>query len=182
MSSDKLKVVCLGDSITWGFPYGHEASWVTMLEDAMDGEFVNQGINGNTTTDMLNRFDRAVLSYNPTHVIIMGGLNDVIWRESYDRIVFNLQTMIEKARAEGIKVIMGTPTAVDEPEMEIRVERIRTWIKDYCQQNNIPVIDFAAAFFDGSGKIKTEYLLPDGGHPTRQGYQALFEQIDFKVF
>lgn len=182
MSIDKMKVVCLGDSITWGFPFGHEASWVTMLKDAVDGEFINQGINGNTTTDMVSRFDRAVLRYNPTHVIIMGGINDVICRESYDRIVLNLQMMIERAQAEDIKVIMGTPTAVDEPEMEIRVERIRQWIKDYCLKNNIPVIDFAAAFFDGSGNMKTEFLLPDGGHPTRQGYQALFDQIDFKVF
>ncbi|MEA4925817.1 MAG: SGNH/GDSL hydrolase family protein [Syntrophomonadaceae bacterium] len=182
MSTGKIRVVCLGDSITWGFPFGHEASWVTMLDDAVDGDFINQGINGNTTTDMLNRFDRAVVRDKPTHVIIMGGLNDVLWRESYDRIILNLQTMIEKAQAAGIKVVMGTPTALDEPEMEIRVDKIRHWIKDYCRKNNIPVIDFAAAFFDGSGKLKTDLLLPDGGHPTRQGYQAIFDQIDFNVF
>lgn len=182
MSTDKLKVVCLGDSITWGFPYGHESSWVRMLDDAIDGEFINQGINGNTTTDMLNRFDRAVLKHNPTHVIIMGGINDVIWQDSYDRISLNLQTMAEKAQAKGIKVILGTPTAVDEPRWEILVARIRKWMKDYSTNHNIPVIDFAAAFFDSSGKIKTELLLPDGGHPTRQGYEAIFAQIDFKVF
>jgi len=180
--ADKIKVVCLGDSITWGFPHGTRYSWVAMLDEALEGEFINQGINGNTTSDMLRRFDRAVLRYNPTHVVIMGGINDVIWRESYDRIIVNLQTMAEKAVENGIKVIFGTPTGVDEPELERLLTRIRNWIKDYSRQQNIDVIDFAAAFFDADGKIRSELLLADGGHPTIDGYRAIFAQIDFKVF
>ena len=182
MSADKIKVVCLGDSITWGFPFGPEYSWVQMLNDNFAGEFINQGINGSTTEEMLERFDWAVLRNDPSHLIIMGGINDVIWRESYDRITWNLRTMVEKAQEAGIKVILGTPTAVDDPEMEIRVARIRKWIKDYGQNHNLAVIDFAAAFFDSSGKINSDLLLPDGGHPTQQGYKAIFAQIDFKVF
>ena len=182
MQSDKIKVVCLGDSITWGFPFGPEYSWVRMLNDVVAGEFINQGINGNTTTDMLQRFDRAVMRNNPTHVIIMGGINDVFCQESYDRITWNLQAIAEKAREAGIKVIMGTPTAVDDPQIERLLERIRRWIKDYGQKNNIAVIDFAAAFLESGGYVKAELLLPDGGHPTRKGYEAIFDQIDFKVF
>lgn len=182
MKEDKIKVVCLGDSITWGFPFGPDYSWVKMLNDTHDGEFINQGINGNTTTDMLKRFDRAVLKNDPTHVIIMGGINDVLWRESYDRIIWNLKTMAEKAQEAGINVILGTPTAFDEPEIEIRIARIRTWIKNYSRENNLQVIDFAAAFFDSAGNIKTDLLLADGGHPTRQGYKEIFAQIDSKVF
>ena len=73
MQAKNLKIVCLGDSITWGFPFGPGYSWVRMLDDALEGEFINQGINGNTTSDMLRRFDQSVLKYNPSHVIIMGG-------------------------------------------------------------------------------------------------------------
>lgn len=182
MKYDKIKVVCLGDSITWGFPFGPEYSWVHMLSNSLDGEFINQGINGNTTTDMLKRLDRAVIQKHPTHVIIMGGINDVLWRESYDRIIWNLKAMAEKAQAAGIKVIMGTPTAFDEPEIEILVGRIRSWIKNFGRENDIPVIDFAAAFFNNAGDMKTDLLLPDGGHPTKQGYKEIFNQIDFKVF
>ncbi|MDD4171842.1 MAG: SGNH/GDSL hydrolase family protein [Syntrophomonas sp.] len=182
MQATNLKVVCLGDSITWGFPFGPEYSWVRMLDDALEGEFINQGINGNTTSDMLRRFDRAVLKYNPSHVIIMGGINDIMWRESFDRITLNLKTMAEKAGAEGIKVILGTPTGVDDPEVERLLTRIRSWIKNYASQNDIPVIDFAAAFFDSNGQIRTELLLADGGHPTQDGYQAIFNQLDFEVF
>ncbi|MDD3365087.1 MAG: GDSL-type esterase/lipase family protein, partial [Syntrophomonas sp.] len=58
VQADTIKVVCLGDSITWGFPHGTEYSWVRMLDDALSGEVINQGINGNTTSDMLDRFNR----------------------------------------------------------------------------------------------------------------------------
>lgn len=182
MEADNISVVCLGDSITWGFPFGPEYSWVQMLSDTVPGKFINQGINGNTTSDMLRRFDRAVISNNPTHVIIMGGINDVFCQESYDRITLNLQTMAEKARAADIKVIMGTPTGVDDPHIEILLSRIRRWIRDYGRENSIKVIDFADAFFDNSGNVKSELLLADGGHPTKQGYEAIFAQIDFAVF
>jgi len=178
----ELRVVCLGDSITWGFPHGSEYSWVHMLEQQIEGEFINQGINGNTTTDMLRRFDRCVLRYAPTHVIIMGGINDIIWGDSYDRITLNLETMVKLAIKHGIKVILGTPTAVDQPSIERLVLRIRSWVKSYAREHDIPVIDFGAAFFDASGKVRSELLLADGAHPTRAGYEALFQQIDPVVF
>jgi len=79
---------------------------VTMLAQVLDAEVINQGINGNTTTGMLRRFERSVLRYNPTHVIIMGGINDVICGESFDRISWNLREMIEKAEEAGIEVIL----------------------------------------------------------------------------
>lgn len=180
--NNKKKIVCLGDSITYGFPFGPAFSWVQMLSEATDAEIINKGINGNTTTDMLERFDRAVLKYNPTHVLIMGGINDVLCRESFDRIVWNLRLMAEKAEANNIQVIFGLPTAVDEPEFERLLVRIRKWIIDYSTEHNIPIIDFARAFYDEKNNVNTELLLADGGHPTAEGYQAMFRMIDLDMF
>jgi lysophospholipase L1-like esterase len=90
--------------------------------------------------------------------------------------------MVEKAREQGIKVILGTPTVIDEPEFERLTERIRYWIKSYARENNLPVIDFASAFFDENGQMRTDLLLADGGHPTIQGYQAMFRVIDPDIF
>ncbi len=177
-----VKIVCLGDSITYGFPFGPAYSWVQMLSGNIEGEIINRGINGNTTTEMLERFDRHVLKNHPTHVIIMGGINDVLLRESFDRIIWNLRAMIEKARENDIQVILGIPTVVDEPEFERLIERIRVWMKDYARQNNIEIIDFAQAFYDSNGHMRTELLLADGGHPTEKGYQAMFEVIDPSIF
>lgn len=179
---ERIKVVCLGDSITWGFPYGPEYSWVTMLNKVMEGEFINEGINGNTTDNMLRRFYRSVLKHEPTHLVILGGANDVLWQESIDRIVHNLQTIAEKARGAGIKVIMATPTGIDHREVERRLDRIRAWIKSYARENDLPLIDFAAAYFDPEGNIRSELLLPDGAHPNKNGYRAMFEVIDLNIF
>jgi lysophospholipase L1-like esterase len=130
---------------------------------------------------MLERFERHVLKHNPTHAIIMGGINDVLLRESYDRIVWNLRAMCELARENDIKVILGTPTAVDEPEYERMIERIRQWMKDYAGQNDLKVIDFASAFYENS-RLRTELLLADGGHPTEEGYRAMFDIVDVSIF
>ncbi len=178
----RLRIVCLGDSITYGFPWGPEVSWVNMLSKAIDGEIINKGINGNTTWDMMNRFERAVLKYNPTHVIIMGGINDVICGESFDRITYNLKAMVNQALDAGIKVILGLPTAIDNEYWEKLVARIRNWMKELAAEKGLPVIDFAAAFFDENGNIKRELLLADGGHPDIEGYKQMFKQIDLKIF
>jgi len=123
------KIVCIGDSITWGFPFGPEYSWVTMLQNALGVEVINKGINGNTTTDMHRRFAKAVLGFDPTHVIIMGGANDILCAESYDRITANLRLMAENAAESGIKVIFGLPAAIDDVYYEELLIRIRNWMQ-----------------------------------------------------
>jgi len=179
---EDIKVVCLGDSITYGFPYGPQVSWTQMLAEEIGGQVINRGINGNTTSQMLDRFDHAVLRHQPTHVIIMGGINDIVWRDSFDRITLNLRTMAEKARENNIKVIFGQPTVVDEPEIERLTARIRAWISEYAQANQIPVIPFDRAFIDANNKIIDQYLAADGAHPTKAGYQAMYAQIDLTIF
>jgi lysophospholipase L1-like esterase len=178
----ELRIVCLGDSITYGWPWGPEVSWTTMLEKAIDAEIINRGIPGNTTSQMLERFDKAVLKNNPTHLIIMGGINDIVWQESFDRIVWNLRTMAEKAAQHGIKVIFGMPTVVDDEYIEKLTRRIRNWIKEYSDQQGIAVIDFHMAFYGNDGQILTEHLNADGAHPTKEGYKAMFARIDTSIF
>lgn len=177
-----MKIVCLGDSITWGFPFGPSSSWVTMLENAIGVEVINRGINGNTTSDMLNRFDRAVLSHNPTHVIILGGANDIIWAESFDRIVYNLRLMAEKSDEHNITVIFGLPTPTVYRQYNDLLARIRDWIKNYAASKGYNIIPFDQAFYDQEGNIKRELLLADGAHPAQAGYEEMFKQIDLGIF
>jgi len=178
----RMKIVCLGDSITWGYPHGMQYSWVSMLGKVLDAALINEGINGDTTGQMLRRFNQSVLTHHPTHLIIMGGINDVFLRVSYSRIILNLQTMAEIAQEHGIKVILGLPTAVDSPEFERMLWRIRKWMRDYADEKGYPVIDFTSAFYDQSGELRNELLLPDGGHPTIEGYQAMFQVLDPGIF
>lgn len=176
------KIVCLGDSTTYGFPYGPEYSWTSMLAEQINCQVVNKGINGNTTEDMLMRFKRDVVDLKPDCVIITGGINDVVQGESLAAITFNIEKMVNIALEHGIKVVLGLPTPVDYPAWENVLKNLRNWIKQFATMNNLPVIDFCKAFYDEADGLKKHLLLPDGGHPTREGYKEMFKQIDLKLF
>lgn len=182
MSQAATKIVCLGDSITWGFPHGHYFSWVRMLQDELGIPVINQGLNGDDTGNMLHRFRHSVLDYEPSHVIVMGGLNDVFMRIPYPVIVNNLQAIAEKAAANGIKTVFGTPTAVDYEEYERMIWRIRDWIYEYAENHGLPVIPFHQAFLNDDRSVKSQYLLADGGHPTEEGFERLYRMIDLSIF
>lgn len=177
-----MKIVCIGDSTTYGFPYGPEYSWTSMLAEQIDGQVINKGINGNTTEDMLWRFKKDVLDLKPDYVIITGGINDVVQGESLASITFNLEKMINSALENGVKVILGLPTPVDYPAWENVLKNLRNWIKQYAEANRLSLIDFCRAFYDENNNLKKHLLLPDGGHPTREGYKEMFKQIDLGLF
>ncbi len=178
----KVRIVCIGDSTTYGFPYGPQDSWVKMLENEIWGQVLNKGINGNTTTNMLYRFDRAVLPYEPDYVIIMGGINDVVANESLDKIQFNIGQMVEKALQNNIIPVIGLPTPVDFKPWENILQKLRVWLANYASHHNLNIINFAQAFFRNDGTIRTDLLLDDGGHPAREGYKLMFRQIDLNIF
>lgn len=175
------KIVAIGDSITYGYPFGPSVSWTKYLADATGLDVVNKGINGNTTGDMLERFSRHVLAHDPDYVIIMGGSNDIVWQESYDRIVWNLKDMIDQALENGIKVVLGLLVPIDYPEYEARLARVREWTRSFAEEKNLPLIDFYSAFIDENGKIMSQYLL-DEAHPTEEGYRRMFEIIPLEIF
>ncbi len=175
------KIVCIGDSITYGFPYGPQVSWTRLLAEATGYKVINRGINGNTTSNMLSRFTRDVLAHSPDYVIIMGGANDIVWRESIDRIVWNLEEMVKLAAEKGIRVVFGLPTPFNEPEYEARLERVRNWMKNYAAENMLETIDFNTAFFDSEGILREELLL-DEAHPTPEGYRQMFDAISLDIF
>jgi len=60
--------------------------------------------------------------------------------------------------------------------------RIRQWMRNYAREQNLDIIDFAAAFYDENGHLRKELLLADGGHPDISGYKEMFKQIDLAIF
>ena len=177
-----LKIVCLGDSITWGFPFGPDYSWTCLLEETLKAPIINKGINGNTTTEMNQRFDRDVIKHQPTHVIIMGGANDIVLAESHDRIIWNYREMVKKAQQAGINVIFGLPTPIDDDYYEKLLKKLRDWMIAFADENKFKIIDFTAAFYDEHGRLRLELLLADGAHPASAGYIEMFKQIDVSIF
>ena len=107
-----MKVICLGDSFTFGFGVKKQDCWVSRLD--IDGySFVNKGINGDTTSGMLARFERDVVSENPNYVLITGGVNDFISGSSLQIPQNNYMAMVHQAFHRKIIPIVGISPGFD---------------------------------------------------------------------
>jgi lysophospholipase L1-like esterase len=159
-------LVALGDSITYGYPYGRRASWVAIAERACGKRLVNAGIPGDTTARLRKRFAPAVLAHAPRYVLVMGGTNDAR-AAILPRVVWaNLDTICAAAWSHGIVPILGLPPPLAGPE-ESLLQEYRSILGAYDA-----VVDFCSPFLDAQGRLR-EDVLRDGIHPTRAGYQIM---------
>lgn len=164
--------VALGDSLTYGYPFSPRESWVARVEEALGIKISNRGVCGDTLVDMLVRLERDVLALKPEYCLVMGGTNDVYqvryrWQDSC-RAMYEI---VQHLRQAGIMPVLGLPLPVEEEEIQARLDELLAWQRDFCQEAGIPLIDFDMAFRQqrGSG------LLPDGVHPSREGYRLMAE-------
>ncbi len=173
MSMEKIKVVALGDSITYGFPYDPRQSWVHIAGDLLQIYIINEGSCGDTTSFMLYRFYESVVHYNPTHVIIMGGVNDTFWKISPSTVDENIVKMCTRAEESGIIPVIGLPTPVNEPLFEKTIIEYRDRMQRYAEGRNYKIIDFYRSILDPeTGGIRQGYHV-DGVHPSIDGYEAM---------
>ena len=173
MNSNDIKIVAIGDSITYGFPYEPTLSWLNLAAEGLNIDYINGGINGDTTDGMLNRFGHDVLRYTPSHVIIMGGTNDARFGITVNKVIDNIGDMVGLAVQKGIIPILGLPIPCNDLTEEKLLEQYREKMRQYAVDNNIEVIDFNKGMIDESCvDIKTS-LLCDGVHPNTAGYEIM---------
>lgn len=163
----------LGDSITYGFPYGPRFSWVALVAGKLGLNITNGGINGDTTDGMLRRLPRA-LADRPTYLIFLGGANDAYWGIPAVEAAGNARKIIDACAGVGTGVIVGMPTPVAEPRVEERLAEYRSEYLRLAKEYGLPVIHFEKAFLDENGRFKDE-LTTDGCHPNIEGYEAMAE-------
>jgi lysophospholipase L1-like esterase len=171
--SGEERVVFMGDSITdsWGRSYGK----------FFPGKpYINRGISGQTTPQMLIRFRPDVLALKPKAVVILAGTNDIAGNTgamSLEEIEGNLMSMAELARANGIKVVLASvmpvtdaikPQTARRPPEKIRA--LNEWIKSYAAKSGAVYLDYFSAMADDKGMLRTE-LTYDGLHPNDAGYE-----------
>jgi len=167
-----IRVVFLGDSILdrWGRAAGvwfDEPGWI------------NRGIGGQTTSQMLLRERVDVLALKPHAVVLEGGSNDMRLGFSPEAIRDNFASMGELAEAHHARVFVATMTPVCDcvrPLTGLRtVERIaelNRLIKDLCRQRHWALIDLNPVLADSHGLMRAEFT-SDGVHPTDDGYKLL---------
>lgn len=171
----EVRVVFLGDSITEGWPRRAGSFFPGM-------PYVNRGIFGQTTPQMLLRFRADVIALKPRAVVILAGSNDLAGKtgpSSLAMIEDNLASMTELAQANGIKVVLASLLPVNdyvEPRTSRRspqkIVELNAWIKPYAQRKNSIYLDYYAALVDASGALKKE-LSDDGLHPNAAGYALM---------
>lgn len=178
-AAGRKDIVCLGDSITYGFPYGTEWSWTSIISEKLGRNMINRGINGDTTDGMLYRFDRHVASCRPSHAVVMGGINDALMGSGAGEILDNIEKIVYRCFEKGICPIIGitTPLIGDLIDYTGRnamaaLEELRQGLRLLASKKEIPVIDFFSALAGPDGTTD-ESLFVDGGHPNREGYRRM---------
>ena len=180
-AAGESRVVFMGDSITdnWQQP---------RFGGFFPGKpYVDRGISGQTTPQMLIRFRPDVIELSPKVVVILAGTNDIAGNTgpmTNEDIERNIESMAELAKTHGIKVVLssimptsayhtqpnGTPQTTSRPLD--RIKAINTWMKGYAERNGHVYLDYFSAMVDATGVMKTE-LTADDLHPTIDGYKIM---------
>jgi lysophospholipase L1-like esterase len=175
LTAGEERVVFMGDSITdgWGRRYGK----------FFPGKpYINRGISGQTTPQMLLRFRADVIALEPKAVVILAGTNDISANtgpSTLEMIEDNLASMTELAQAHGIKVILSAvmPTCdyiqnQSDRRPNAKIIELNTWMKSYAALHNTTYLDYFTPMLDDKGALKKE-LTYDGLHPNDAGYEAI---------
>lgn len=168
------RVVFLGDSITDGWK----------LAQSFPGKpYVNRGISGQTTAQMLVRMFPDVINLKPAALILLAGTNDVARNngpQTLEMIAQNIQAITELAQAHGIKVILCavmpvsdyTPRKQTERRPPADILKLNKWLEEYAAKAGAVYADYHAATADEKGFLKAE-ISQDGLHPNVKGYELM---------
>ena len=174
------RVVFMGDSITDGWK----------LADLFPGKpYVNRGISGQTTSQMLIRFRPDVIALQPKVVVILAGTNDIAGNTgpiSIDAIAGNLESMVELAHANGINVVLSSVMPVSDYSKNAqgnqivqtvrrppaKILELNDRIKKLCAEHKLVYLDYFSAMVDDKGLLK-EDVSYDGLHANAKGYSVM---------
>ncbi|HEX3007628.1 MAG TPA: SGNH/GDSL hydrolase family protein, partial [Bacteroidales bacterium] len=172
----------MGNSITEG--------WSRTDPDFFkDKPYVNRGISGQTTPQMLIRFKPDVVHLQPRVVVINAGINDIAGNTGFstlEMIEDNLSSMCEIAKANGIKVVIASVIpAYDFPwrpgmEPAEKVVELNKWIKAYADKNGHTYLDYFTPMADDRHGLKAEYTR-DGVHPNLAGYKVMEPLVESAI-
>ena len=181
-AKNETRVVFMGDSITdsWQNP---------KFGGFFPGKaYVDRGISGQTTPQMLIRFRPDVLALQPKAVVILAGTNDIAGNTgpmTLETIEDNLMAMADLARANSIKVVLASVLPVSDYDLRDgkpivrttqrppeKIKALNEWMKTYAANNKLTYLDYYSAMVDDKGFLRDE-LSEDGLHPNTKGYEIM---------
>ena len=186
--ADPKRVVFMGDSIT--------DSW-RLAEAFPNKPYVNRGISGQTTAQMLVRMYPDVIALKPAAMVLLAGTNDIARNngpQTLEMIQQNIMAMTELAQGHGVKVILCALLPISDrtiipaggrgggPTPRPRIQSVRrppadllkfnAWLKSYAVEKGAVYADYYAATVDAQGFLREGYT-GDGLHPNAQGYSLM---------
>lgn len=158
-----MNILCIGDSLTFGYGVGQENSWVSKI-NGLNFSTLNKGINGDTSTGILSRIYTSLTSSNPDICIIMCGSNDILMNKSIESIIENIDLMVKDCNSLNIKPVLMSPpkvfgelalkywdSSLDYSNINLELEKFSKELKLYSSINNIKFIDVTNSIsFDSS--------------------------------
>jgi acyl-CoA thioesterase I len=180
-SPGETRVVFMGDSITEGWGQKTTSTTPDRAEFFPGKPYINRGISGQTTPQMLVRFRQDVVALKPKLVVLLAGTNDIAentGKETLEEIGNNIASMSDLARANGIRVVLcSVLPASDFPwhkglEPAPKIRELNAWLKEYAAKNGFAFVDYYSTMANSEGGLKAE-LSPDGVHPNEAGYKFM---------
>jgi len=190
------RIVCIGDSLTYGFGVYPEASFPYILGEMLHTECINKGVCGDCTSGMAARFYEDVTALKPDIVVITGGSNDILNGWPLQQTLEFMHEMTDTALRGGAAVFAGIPMCIDAAEMAAdgfpvqMAERMVAKFKAYkealvrlCEEKSggssdsrpVRYIDFQSEYPRMMRLSGKRYWFADGLHPTKEGYYVMAE-------
>ena len=190
-----MELICLGDSITYGYGVRSAQRWTTLVGQALACPVVNLGVSGDTTGGMLARLNTEViprlrqqpLGMRPT-VLLMGGVNDIFYSGTDTAARANMGAMVQQVLTAGGCCVMLSPLTVSfptvtpewqevmRPSNEAVLKAYQQWMALFCRTFHVPYIPLYDLLRDADGTPRPELYL-DGLHPTAEGHRIMAERI-----
>ena len=168
------RIVFFGNSITIG--------WLHSMPAFFEGKpYVNRGISGQTTPQMLVRFRQDVIALKPKVVVILAGTNDIAGNTgtmTLEQILDNIISMTQLAQANNIQVVLSSVLPAAEyhwkPGMlpAVKIPELNAMLESYASNNNVVYLNYFSALVNKENGMNKD-LAEDGVHPTRKGYEIM---------
>jgi lysophospholipase L1-like esterase len=181
-AASEKRIVFMGNSITEG--------WSRIDSDFFAGKpYVNRGISGQTTPQMLIRFRPDAVNLKPSVIVILAGINDIAGNtgpSTLEMIEDNLASMADIAKANGIPVVLSSVLpAFDFPwrpgmQPSEKVVHLNVWIKSWAEKNGCVYLDYFTPMADQLHALKKE-LTYDGVHPNLAGYKVMEPLVEWAI-
>jgi lysophospholipase L1-like esterase len=175
-SSQSPRVIFLGDSITDGW---------RLTEYFSGRDFVNRGISGQITGEMLGRMTADVINLKPAAMLVLAGTNDIARGVPVSTIENNLTMIADLAAYHQIRPMFASILPVSDyhknvnPQSAMTVRRppatiltLNAWLKKFCAQRGYPYVDYFSSMVDSAGYLQAD-LADDGLHPNAKGYRVM---------